>query len=238
MGWCVLLGLRIDVRGRRQVSLVYQQGTSFFHIMPVERRVEKDDIEWFVPVCQPAACLRMDDFRTLGFQYRFGSFQLCTSCIFCSTMIAQRAPRDRASNPSAPVPANRSRQRAPGMTVASQLNKVSLIRSGVGRRPGWCATGNLRPRHCPPIILIFPAARIAHLFVCLAALGAGWGVWASVLFGSGPGRPDQDGNESLRVQAALECVPDFFNSHRVYFVDKRIQVIQGQIIKTNHGNIA
>ena len=62
------------------------------------------------------------------------------------------APRDSASNPSAPVPANMSRQRAPIMTGCSQLNIVSLTRSGVGRISGMSLKCNLRLRQWPPIM--------------------------------------------------------------------------------------
>jgi hypothetical protein len=51
-------------------------------------------------------------------------------------MTTSRAPREAASKPSAPVPAKASRQRDPSITGASQLNRVSRTRSGVGRRPG------------------------------------------------------------------------------------------------------
>ena len=57
------------------------------------------------------------------------------------------APRDAASKPSAPVPANRSRQRRPSRSWPSQLNSVSRTRSGVGRKPGTEATGIQVRRH-------------------------------------------------------------------------------------------
>ena len=59
----------------------------------------------------------------------------------CSTNTTSRAPRDSASSPSAPEPANKSRQRLSTMECCSQLNKVSRTRSGVGRSPG--ASGKL-----------------------------------------------------------------------------------------------
>lgn len=62
------------------------------------------------------------------------------------------APRDNASNPNAPLPANRSRQRAAGNTGISQLNSVSRIRSPVGRRPSPSGKCSLRPRQRPPMI--------------------------------------------------------------------------------------
>ena len=66
--------------------------------------------------------------------------------------MALDAPLDSASIPNTPEPANKSRQCASVITGASQLNRVSLIRSPVGRRPSALAKLSLRPRHLPPII--------------------------------------------------------------------------------------
>ena len=66
------------------------------------------------------------------------------------------APRDSASNPKAPEPANRSTHDAPLMAGVSQLNRVSRTRSDVGRRPSQSDTGSLRPRHWPPIMRTWP----------------------------------------------------------------------------------
>ena len=68
----------------------------------------------------------------------------------CSTNTTSRAPRDRASSPSAPEPANRSRQRVSTMSCCSQLNRVSRTRSGVGRSPGMSGKPTRRPRQAPP----------------------------------------------------------------------------------------
>src|SRR5688572_17698444 len=62
------------------------------------------------------------------------------------------APRDRASSPSAPLPANRSSTRAPALFVISQLNRVSRTRSGVGRISTPSGKRNLRPRCVPPMM--------------------------------------------------------------------------------------
>ena len=69
-----------------------------------------------------------------------------------STNVACAAPRDSASSPSAPLPANRSRQRAPCARVPSQLNSVSRTRSGVGRSPSLAGKRSLRPRQLPPMM--------------------------------------------------------------------------------------
>src|SRR6185312_4690007 len=63
-----------------------------------------------------------------------------------STKVTCAAPRDSASSPSAPLPAKRSRQRAPGTRGASQLKRVSRTRSGVGRIS--CEGGKRRRRPC------------------------------------------------------------------------------------------
>src|SRR5690554_5627841 len=68
-----------------------------------------------------------------------------------SQNVALAAPRDKASSPSAPEPAYKSATTAPVKCPASQLNRVSRIRSPVGRRPSHRGKFNLRPRHCPPI---------------------------------------------------------------------------------------
>src|SRR5580658_534123 len=70
----------------------------------------------------------------------------------CSTNSTCRAFLESASRPSAPLPANRSRQRAPATRAPSQLNSVSRTRSGVGRISGPAAKRSLRPRHVPPMM--------------------------------------------------------------------------------------
>ena len=73
-----------------------------------------------------------------------------------STKQAKAAPRDKASRPSAPLPANRSATRRPSnapMRLTSIENRVSRKRSAVGRVAvpggGW----SRRPRHSPAMIL-------------------------------------------------------------------------------------
>ncbi len=69
----------------------------------------------------------------------------------CSTKTTVEAPRESDSSPSAPLPANRSRQRAPTMRGPSQLNSVSRTRSGVGRTSGMSGKRQRRPRIAPPM---------------------------------------------------------------------------------------
>ena len=69
-----------------------------------------------------------------------------------SMNVAWAAPRERASRPSAPLPAKRSRQRLPGTRLISQLNRVSRTRSGVGRMPPSPGKRMRRPRHSPPMM--------------------------------------------------------------------------------------
>jgi hypothetical protein len=69
-----------------------------------------------------------------------------------STKVTCAAPRESDSSPSAPLPANRSRHRAPAIRGASQLKRVSRTRSGVGRIPGEGGNRSFLPRHFPPMI--------------------------------------------------------------------------------------
>ena len=55
-----------------------------------------------------------------------------TACLLLSTNAAEEAPLLSASIPIAPEPAYRSRNLQPGISGASILNSVSLIRSVVG----------------------------------------------------------------------------------------------------------
>ncbi len=71
-----------------------------------------------------------------------------------STKTTDRAPRERASRPTAPVPANRSKKRESMTRSPRTPNARSRIESGVGRRPlffpGPCSR---RDRHSPAVIL-------------------------------------------------------------------------------------
>jgi len=69
-----------------------------------------------------------------------------------STKVTWAAPRERDSRPSAPLPAKRSRQRAPGKRAAIQLKRVSRTRSGVGRISGEGGKRSFLPRHLPPMM--------------------------------------------------------------------------------------
>src|SRR5512144_953996 len=53
-----------------------------------------------------------------------------------STNVAVVAPRDSASIPPAPLPANRSRTRAPGRSGSRIAKSVCFTRSAIGRVPG------------------------------------------------------------------------------------------------------
>jgi len=77
----------------------------------------------------------------------------------CSTKHASAAPRDNASKPSTPVPAKRSRQRAPTTASCNQLNSVSRTRSGVGRTAVQSGISMRRPRHSPATIRMRPCTR-------------------------------------------------------------------------------
>ena len=80
------------------------------------------------------------------------SIRLVVAILDKSTKVTCLAPRDSASSPKAPVPANKSRHLAPTTGPESQLNSVSRTLSWVGRRPMTVANGIFLPRHSPPII--------------------------------------------------------------------------------------
>src|SRR5690606_26760774 len=89
-----------------------------------------------------------------------------------STNVTYAAPRDSASRPSAPEPANRSSTRASARSCWSALIHASRTRSVVGRvrSPGGAAM--LWPRHWPAMILT-PSLGGAHVHEsCLQAFGA------------------------------------------------------------------
>ena len=70
-----------------------------------------------------------------------------------STSVTCRAPRERASKLSIPLPEYSSRQFASNTSLCSQLKRVSRTRSGVGRTSPVSEKDILRLRHFPPIIL-------------------------------------------------------------------------------------
>src|SRR6185312_9872255 len=73
---------------------------------------------------------------------------------FSSTKVAEPAPRDKASRPSAPLPANRSSTRAPSRASPSMLIQASRTRSAVGRTRWSFGVSNRRPRYSPATILM------------------------------------------------------------------------------------
>src|SRR6476646_2699271 len=75
-------------------------------------------------------------------------------------MTTRAAPREAAAKPSAPLPANRSRQLFSASVWPSQLNSVSRTRSGVGRRSPLSGTAMRRPRYSPPMMRILPGFAI------------------------------------------------------------------------------
>ena len=75
-----------------------------------------------------------------------------------STKSAVAAPRERASNPRAPDPANRSKTRAFGRSGASRFSRRSRTTSDVGRTRAPGDTRS-RPAHLPETILTASPAR-------------------------------------------------------------------------------
>src|SRR5664279_3754265 len=90
-----------------------------------------------------------------------------------STKTALAAPRERASMPPAPEPANRSRTTAPGKIGSKIAKRVCLTRSPIGRVPSPGATSRV-PRALPamtrPASLIVGARRAVRI---------GGGIWGS-----------------------------------------------------------
>src|SRR4051812_46230323 len=76
-----------------------------------------------------------------------------------STKSALLAPRDSASRPSAPVPANRSRTRAFGRSAASASSRAALTCSAVGRTRESLGDVSCRPANFPATMRT-PALRL------------------------------------------------------------------------------
>src|SRR5215207_1500679 len=78
----------------------------------------------------------------------------------CSTSTAEAAPRETASIPNAPVPANRSRTLAPSTRSPRTPNSASLTRSLVGlvSLPGTAR--NRRPPRRPPTTRTLPPEKV------------------------------------------------------------------------------
>src|SRR4030067_89772 len=72
-----------------------------------------------------------------------------------STRTAEKAPRERASRPSAPVPANRSSTLAPSVLLPRMLKTASRTRSAVGRTDCPLGERSSRPRHFPDTMRTF-----------------------------------------------------------------------------------
>ena len=91
------------------------------------------------------------------------AFNICKQALFFSIKVHVLAPREIASTPRAPVPAKISRTRVCSILKSnfppkSMLNKLSLIRSVVGRRvpmfPSALIVLKRLPFKVPPITLI------------------------------------------------------------------------------------
>src|SRR5438874_15434 len=72
--------------------------------------------------------------------------------LWFSTKSTATAPRDSASNPRAPDPANRSSTRASGIDCCRMLNQASRTRSDVGRTVRPLGTFRRRPLNSPATI--------------------------------------------------------------------------------------
>ncbi len=76
-----------------------------------------------------------------------------------STKVTHRAPRLSASIPTDPVPAHKSRKRAPTSCGCRMLNKDSFNRSGVGRTSRPESPFSRRPLYAPAITRTKPSYR-------------------------------------------------------------------------------
>ena len=92
------------------------------------------------------------DARTLAVADSFHSFAILSmSFVLRSTASADAAPRETASNENTPLPANRSRKRAPRMRSPAMLKYACRARSEVGRTSRG-GTAMRRPRSVPAVI--------------------------------------------------------------------------------------
>src|SRR5205823_1134152 len=94
---------------------------------------------------------RSSTLSVFTFALRVASAKRCSS-----TKSALAAPRDSASKPSAPEPANRSSTRALGIERCRIENHASRTRSAVGRTLSVAGVLRRRPLNSPAIIRIMP----------------------------------------------------------------------------------
>ena len=112
----------------------------------------------------------------------------------CSTSVTTPAPRDRASRPTAPLPAYTSRKRSPLIdpTAASTAeNSASRTRSEVGRVLSPVGVLIRRPPALPPMIRVMPSpgSRPGRRRGAGAPAGPGRGGWPASGRRRRPGRP-------------------------------------------------
>src|SRR5688572_563939 len=171
------------------------------------------------------------------------AFSACSAAPSLSTKSQEPAPRDIASSPSAPVPANRSSRRAPRRSGAMSFMIRSRRYSAVGRTRPEGETRS-RPAHWPPTILTAPAAqrKASRLHererVQLRAAATEEAVVEVLLLVAAdvvvdPRRRDLGGLERLavrRVPADLRvCRLDQDAAHFVAAADVRIPVVTGTV---------
>src|SRR5256884_1231167 len=94
---------------------------------------------------------RSSSLSVFTFALRVASAKRCSS-----TKSALAAPRDNASKPSAPEPANRSSTRAPSIERCRIENHASRTRSAVGRTLSVAGVWSRRPLNSPAMMRIMP----------------------------------------------------------------------------------
>src|SRR6266704_4735627 len=148
---------------------------------------------------------------------RFAAPSLCAfsrsarSAAGCfSTMTTDAAPRESASKPSAPLPANRSRHAMPVSSRPSQLNSVSRTRSGVGLKSAASGNSMRRLRHRPPMIrTVLGLVR----------------------------RTDDDDRELFGIDALRKGAPHLREGHPFDARGKLVEPVERQPVEADHGDL-
>src|SRR3569832_1220582 len=139
-----------------------------------------------------------------------------------SIMTTRPAPREAASKPSAPLPANKSRQIHPGRSWPSQLNNVSRTRSGVGRKPAPSGKSSRRRRYCPQMMRTRLAAPCAR--------------WGAARLASTLSSHD-DRHQPVVIKETNKNQQHKRHIDRIDLVDPGIQIILGQLVEADQRQV-
>jgi len=147
-------------------------------------------------------------------------FKLACAFLSFSNRTTRAAPLEAASKPKAPVPAKRSIQRNPDKSCPSQLNKVSRMRSVVGRKPGKSITVSKRLRQLPPIMRTFLGGSDLRVFTGL------------IIF-----RSQHYDLHAIHRKIFLERISYLLQSHCLYLLSPDLHRIERQIIPGNRRHV-